>query len=413
MKIIHTSDWHLGQSFFSKSRKDEHQEFLNWLLTKVVEEQVDAIIVAGDIFDTATPPSYAREMYNRFVVDLQPLRCSLVVLGGNHDSVAVLNESKPLIEQLNSYVVASTDLPLEEQLLALRNARGDVAALVCAVPFIRTRDVLQSQADESAEQKVANLGEAIQQHYHRLYDYALSYKAQHQLQAPIIMTGHLSALGASLSESVRNIYIGNLSSFPSSSFPPADYIALGHIHRPQIVEKKAHIRYSGSPIPLSFDELGTTKQVLLVEFGQEELLSVRGIDVPSFQPMAVLSGRLTEIEKQLQSFPSDKDKKPVWLYLQVEESDYLSDLQQRILAMTQGLHVEVLRLTREFVSNQSTLSQVQNETLDELTPLDVFAQCLDQHAIEDEHVESNTALEKRLLNLYNEVLAELEQEQMI
>ncbi|MFT7200753.1 MAG: exonuclease SbcD, partial [Glaciecola sp.] len=106
MKILHTSDWHLGQSFFTKSRKEEHQGFIDWLLQQVATEQVDAVIVAGDIFDTGTPPSYAREMYNQFVVDMQQLNCVLVVLGGNHDSVSTLNESKQILACLNTFVVA-------------------------------------------------------------------------------------------------------------------------------------------------------------------------------------------------------------------------------------------------------------------------------------------------------------------
>ena len=97
MKILHTSDWHLGQSFFTQNRKHEHQRFLDWLLNVVDEHGIDAIIVAGDIFDTGAPPSYAREIYSRFVVSLQAHACTLVILGGNHDSVSVLNETRGLL----------------------------------------------------------------------------------------------------------------------------------------------------------------------------------------------------------------------------------------------------------------------------------------------------------------------------
>lgn len=107
MRILHTSDWHLGQNFYSKSRAAEHQAFLDWLLETAQSHQVDAIIVAGDIFDTGSPPSYARELYNRFVVNLQQTGCHLVVLAGNHDSVATLNESRDILAFLNTTVVAS------------------------------------------------------------------------------------------------------------------------------------------------------------------------------------------------------------------------------------------------------------------------------------------------------------------
>ena len=107
MRIIHTSDWHLGQFFYTRSRAAEHQAFFNWLIDRVEEHQVDAVIVAGDIFDTGSPPSYARELYNRFVVDLQRTGCQLIVLGGNHDSVATLNESRELLACLNAQVIAA------------------------------------------------------------------------------------------------------------------------------------------------------------------------------------------------------------------------------------------------------------------------------------------------------------------
>ncbi len=101
MRLLHTSDWHLGQNFYSKSRAAEHDAFLTWLLDRAQEHEVDAIIVAGDIFDTGSPPSYARELYNRFVVQLQQTGCRLVVLAGNHDSVAMLNESRDILAFLH------------------------------------------------------------------------------------------------------------------------------------------------------------------------------------------------------------------------------------------------------------------------------------------------------------------------
>lgn len=107
MRILHTSDWHLGQNFYSKSRAAEHEAFLNWLLETAQAHEVDAIIVAGDIFDTGSPPSYARELYNRFVVNLQQTGCHLVIVAGNHDSVATLNESRDILAFLNTTVVAS------------------------------------------------------------------------------------------------------------------------------------------------------------------------------------------------------------------------------------------------------------------------------------------------------------------
>ena len=385
MKILHTSDWHLGQSFFTKSRKEEHQGFIDWLLQQVATEQVDAVIIAGDIFDTGTPPSYAREMYNQFVVDMQQLNCVLVVLGGNHDSVSTLNESKQILACLNTFVVASTGIATDEQVFTIPDKLGQPGAILCAVPFIRARDVLQSAAGETGLQKRQALGDAIKQHYQTLYQIAEAKRQNSGLAIPIVATGHLTALGVSQSESVRDIYIGTLDGFAADGFPPADYIALGHIHKPQIVAKSEHIRYCGSPIPMSFDELGTQKQVMLVEFTGAKRTRLTPINIPVFQPMQVLKGDLLAITAALQSFKhKDATELACWLCLEVDSQDYLSDLQQRIQDITQGVNVEVLQLRRSRNQRRQLLSQMQSETLAELTPQDVFEKRLAMEAFDTE-----------------------------
>jgi DNA repair protein SbcD/Mre11 len=409
MKLLHTSDWHLGQSFFTKSRKDEHQAFINWLLAQVAQQQIDAVIIAGDVFDTGTPPSYAREIYNQFVVDLQQLNCVLVVLGGNHDSVSTLNESKQILACLNTFVVASTGVDINEQVFCIPDKSGNPGAILCAVPFIRPRDVLQSSAGESGIDKRQALGDAIKQHYAKLYQLAVVIQQKQMQQSgvtlPIIATGHLTALGVSQSDSVRDIYIGTLDGFAADGFPPADYIALGHIHRPQLVAKTEHIRYSGSPIPLSFDELTSQKQIMLVEFkGGTRHLSA--IDVPRFQPMQVIKGDLAAIEQALQQFTSQEQvaqEMPCWLCIEVETQDYLSDLQQRIQSLTEGVNVEVLQLRRSRNKQRQLLSQQQRETLAELKPLDVFELRLNMEKFADE---AELARVKRVRQQFEQILSE-------
>jgi exonuclease SbcD len=421
MKILHTSDWHLGQSFFTKSRKEEHQGFIDWLLQQVATEQVDAVIIAGDIFDTGTPPSYAREMYNQFVVDMQQLNCVLVVLGGNHDSVSTLNESKQILACLNTFVVASTGISIDEQVFTIPDKSGQPGAILCAVPFIRARDVLQSTAGETGLQKRQALGDAIKQHYQTLYQIALLKQKEQKangLNIPIIATGHLTALGVSQSESVRDIYIGTLDGFAADGFPPVDYIALGHIHKPQIVAKSEHIRYCGSPIPLSFDELGTQKQVMLVEFSEAQRTSLQPISIPVFQPMSVIKGDLVKIEKALQQLnadaKADTGAQPVWLCIEVDTQDYLSDLQQRVQTMTQGLNVEVLQLRRTRNQRRQLLSQMQSETLAELTPEDVFEKRLAMETFDTgpeadaERINTQQTTLQQVRQRFSQILSEVE-----
>lgn len=410
MKLLHTSDWHLGQIFFTKSRKDEHQAFINWLLKQVEAEHIDMVIIAGDVFDTGTPPSYARELYNQFVVDLQRLNCVLVVLGGNHDSVSTLNESKQLLACLNTFVVASTGVDIEQQVFCIPDKSGKPGAILCAVPFIRPRDVLQSVAGDTGLEKRQALGDAIKQHYHQLYQLAVvkqqAQKQQSGVELPIIASGHLTALGVTQSDSVRDIYIGTLDGFAAEGFPPADYIALGHIHRPQLVAKSEHIRYSGSPIPLSFDELNSPKQVMLVEFSGAKLKALTPLEVPRFQPMQVIKGDLPAIEQALQQFTPQEQGLSCWLCIEVETQDYLSDLQQRIQALTEGLNVEVLQLRRNRNKQRQLLSQSHSETLAELNPHEVFELRLSMENFDGEEQQARLT---RLRQQFSQILLQAQQ----
>lgn len=388
-----------------KSRAVEHQAFLSWLLKQIEVNKVDVVIVAGDIFDTGSPPSYAREMYNRFIVDIHASTCQLIVLAGNHDSVATLNESKDLLACLNTRVIAcvlNSSLSSEankkddDAIIPLKTCKGEVAGILCAVPFIRPRDVLMSQAGQSGQEKQQAMQQAIATYYQQLYKKAdklrKKYYKKNKQALPIIATGHLVTVGASTSDSVRDIYIGTLDAFPASAFPPADYIALGHIHQSQKVAKSEHIRYSGSPIALSFDEAGNVsgndasknkklKSVLLVDFKNGKFNKTKSLKVPCFQPMQVIKGDLKSIEKQLNNLAKSfelTDEQTIWVEILVSSQDYLNDLQTRIQKITENLPIEVLRLRRERKNQRNSLQADKKETLDELGVMDVFERRLSE-----------------------------------
>ncbi|WP_067705175.1 exonuclease subunit SbcD [Erwinia sp. ErVv1] len=405
MRIIHTSDWHLGQFFYTKSRAPEHQAFLDWLLVQAVEQQADAIIVAGDIFDTGSPPSYARELYNRFVVKLQQAGCQLVVVGGNHDSVATLNESRELLACLNTTVIAAASDTPGEQVLLLKTRDGQPGALLCAIPFLRPRDITLSQAGQSGHEKQHSLLEAITQHYQQCWQEAQAQREALGLSLPIIATGHLTTVGVTKSDAVRDIYIGSLDAFPAQAFPPADYIALGHIHRAQRIANTEHIRYSGSPIPLSFDELGKEKSVFIVDFADGKLSRVEPLTIPLCQPMQMIKGTLEEIEHQLAAIEPREDGKKVWLDIEIVTQDWLNDLQRRIQALTEQLPVEVVLLRRSREQREQTLARQDNETLSELSVQEVFARRLASEEGRDPGQLARASL------LFSQTLAEMENEE--
>ena len=396
MRILHTSDWHLGQHFMGKSRQAEHQALIDWLLAQVDAHAVDAVLIAGDIFDTGAPPSYARELYSDLVVKLHRAGVALLLLGGNHDSVATLGESRALLAVLSTTVVAAVGTP-EDHVVVIHPRNGEPGCIVCAVPFVRPRDVLQSQAGQSAEEKQQSLQAAIQAYYQGVVDAGRA--QQHALQntlgrvVPLMATGHLTTVGASSNEAVREIYVGSLDAFPTAAFPPVDYIALGHIHKPQKVGGLDHIRYCGSPIPLGFDEAKQQKEVLLVDLDASGLSDITALPVPRFQALASCSGNLATLAAAISAAAAEGSaQQPAWLEVTVAEDDYLTDLPARIGAMTQGLPVEVLRVRRQRANAAATLAAEALATLEELSPGDVFARRL---ALEDLAPELQQALAAR------------------
>ena len=401
MRILHTSDWHLGQYFLGHSRQAEHEKLIAWLVEQTRLHAVDSVLIAGDIFDTGAPPSYARQLYYALILALRDAGVGLTLLAGNHDSVAVLEESRNLLTALNTVVVPSVQDDPNEQVRVLNSHDGTPGAIVCAIPFIRPRDVLQSIAGQSARDKQQSLQDAIHAHYQALFALAEQKRAELGAHLPIIATGHLTTVGASASESVREIYVGALEAFPTAAFPAADYIALGHIHRPQKVGGFEHIRYSGSPIALSFDEARQQKEMLLVDLSPDGLQSVTVLDVPCFQTLLSVKGSLKELESAIEAVSSQaQEGETIWLEIVVAADDYLSDLQTRIQKMTENMPVEVLRVRRERSSAANTLQSQARETLNELTPDDVFARRLHSETIDD-------ATRSQLLQMYREVVAQI------
>ncbi len=374
MKILHTSDWHLGQHFYGQSRRVEHQQFLDWLIEIAIKNKVDAIIVAGDVFDIGSPPSYARELYYQFVVKLQSSGIHIVVVAGNHDSAATLTESKDLLACLNTDVIPGAMSNQDDQVIVIRDQTDQKPlAIICAIPFLRPRDIQSSVAGQSGKDKQQELQNVIADHYQQIYQLALEKQSEYQQAVPIIATGHLATIGAKLSDSVRDIYIGTLSAFSSDYFPPVDYIALGHIHRYQRVSKSKPIYYCGSPIALSFDEIGQQKLVLMANFEGNELKDVKKIEVPCFQLLYQISGDVQALEQQVNELhEKHPDEGDIWLEITIKTTDYLGDLQQRIQAMVKDKPFTVLKIQRYQQGEAANIDGDIQQTLQELTPEEIF-----------------------------------------
>ena len=285
MRLLHTSDWHLGQALHSYDRSYEHQQFLDWLVDTLVAEQVDALLIAGDIFDTANPSAAAQKQLYRFLQQARK-RCpalDIVVIAGNHDSPGRLEAPAPLLEDQGTTVIGHVlrdgdgAIDVTRMVVPLHGADGDVKAWCLAVPFLRPGDLPRPDTgpDNGADPYMAGIGLL----YRQAYEAAAAQRAPGQ---HIVAMGHCHMVDGQASlDSERRIVIGGTEALSAAVFDPAiAYVALGHLHLAQRVGQSEHRRYSGSPLPLSFAEVGYRHQVLRIDLAADGVAAVEALPVP-------------------------------------------------------------------------------------------------------------------------------------
>jgi exonuclease SbcD len=413
MKILHTSDWHLGRTLYGKKRTAEFDAFLEWLLATLSEQEVDALIVAGDVFDTTAPSTRSQQLYYHFLCRASKFGCRhVVVVGGNHDSPSFLDAPKELLSSLNVYVVGAATEKIEDELLTLRDAEGVPELLVCAVPYLREKDVRRFEAGEGMENKSRKLAQGIEDHYREVGRLAEARRARWasaglERNVPIVGTGHLFVTGGQTTEGdgVRDLYVGTLAQVDAGSFPSCfDYLALGHLHSPQKV--MGTIRYSGSPLPMNTGEAEKRKSVVLVEFDSGKIhektekpaVNVRELSVPVFQELARVAGDIDFLESRLGELRCRGGG--VWVEVVYEGETQVPDLRERVFAQIAGSDLEILRVKDARILRNDPGTWNEGEILSELDELDVFVRCMEARSIPAE-------ARPELLNSYREVLASL------
>lgn len=350
---------------------------LDWLFDCIVAQAVDVLVVAGDVFDIGSPPNYARRLYYNFLTRLQQTQCRhIVITGGNHDSPTMLEAPKDLLEALNVYVVGAVPEQLQDEIILLKDAQGALEAVVAAVPFLRDRDLKKAVAGETGIARIERIKEGIRDHYEQVAALVKPYKDQ---DIPIIVTGHLYASGAEVSGKQDNIYIGNKENIKAQHFSELfDYVALGHIHRAQMIGGQSHIRYSGSIIPLSFSETKDEKSVFILDFEHKKLKKISPIALPTFRRLKTLRGNFEAVKKKISSF-AEKHKNELnpWMEIIIETETILPSAADELYAMADDLGVEILklRILRKTEVQESMTSLVQ---LEEIEVLEVFRKkCLE------------------------------------
>ncbi len=379
MKILHTSDWHLGQKFMGQSRAKEHAGFFAWLVKLIRQEAVDLLIVSGDIFDTQTPPNYALKLYFNLLKELSAFAdLTVIIVAGNHDSIATLNAPKALLAKMNIFIVASGEEPDNERIIPIYKDR-ELQGVVCAVPFLRDRVIRKASVAQRPEAREVALGQGIKSHYYDLYQKAIALCGD--LKVPIIATGHLTVVGSRVGDAEREIYIGRDLSLDSEFLGTHfDYMALGHMHTNQKVRLE-HVCYSGSPIPLSFLEAKESKWVNMVEF-QGEDRQIKSIEIPQFQKLMRLEGGLEFLERSL----NEIEDKNSWIELILTDSNPLF-ANQYLREQAEKLGLTILAIKVNRVYKDLSLDDAEVEGLESLTPLEIFGRRLAQEALDEEEAQ--------------------------
>jgi exonuclease SbcD len=378
MRLLHTSDLHLGKQLLGRSLEAAHDRFFDWLIAAVDAHAVDVVLIAGDIYEVAMPPSYARRQLYRFVDAAAQRGVTTVVVAGNHDSPATIGEAGCLLARANTLLVHEVASNPDDQVHVLPRRDGKPGAILCGVPFVRPRDVMTSVAGQTLEQRQHAFATGIADHYAHVYAAARTRRDAVDPRLPIVATGHLATVGTSRSEAMHEIYVGLLNAFPTDALPPADYVALGHIHRPMTMGERGQIRYCGAPIAVAFDELGHDKHVLLVDFENGTLARVEALPVPMFQPMRRVRGALDDMPGLLAALAAPHvPELPVWVEATIDIGGYVPDLMARLRAMAQGLAVDILRVHRIGGDAGDAGIQAPLRTLHEMRPREVFEQLLD------------------------------------
>jgi DNA repair protein SbcD/Mre11 len=393
MRLLHTSDWHLGQSLHNFERTYEHQCFLDWLLDTIVAEQADALLISGDVFDNANPSSASQRQLYRFLQQARARapQLDLIVIAGNHDSPGRLEAPGPLLEAHGTQVVgnvprgADGSIDVERLVLPLTGKSGAVEAWCLAIPFLRPGDVprQESAADPATAPDPYLAGIAL------LYQQAFAVaQARRQPGQAIVAMGHCHMVDGQMSnDSERRIVIGGTEMLPAGIFDPSiAYAALGHLHLAQSVGKQERIRYCGSPIPLSFAEVGYRHQILRIDLGAGATASastsveVVPIHVPRAVDLMRVPARpapLEQVLEELAALPGESELHPdahPFLEVRVLLDAPQPGMRARVEAALEGKPVRLAKIETSTPNRAPSLDDaaLTLDQLGKLQPDDIF-----------------------------------------
>jgi len=403
LKILHTADWHIGKVLHKQELREEMILFFDWLIDTIEKESIDILLVSGDIFDLANPAVKDRELYYQFLSRLLKYEIKVVITGGNHDAVGLLNAPVEILKHLNISIIGGATKKIEDELIPIMNESGGVQLVIAAVPFLRDRDLRNKNTDHQYKNRTEAIREGIKNHYAALADLCQTTYPK----IPCIAMGHLYASGSITSHSERDIHIGNAAAVHSSIFLDTfNYVALGHIHRPQVISGNNHIRYSGSPIALSFSERNDKKCIIILEMNNGNIGEPQVIDVPKNRELLKIKGNEVEVIDKLKNYKPDY---PLSSFVEIEitEDTYSPLLLSRVANLVSEYdneeHFSILKSRVEFQEGAKDTSELFSEgtKIEDITPKDVFIQLMTQQKIP---AETQSILQEAFSELLDETL---------
>lgn len=377
MTVVHTSDWHLGAKLHDQDRADEHAEFLKSLVSIVQSEGADAVVISGDVFDMRQPGPAAQALYYDFLaaIDQCPTCKRVIVTAGNHDSSSMLSAAGRALKRIGVEVVAKASEDVSKELVVLTKEDGTPGLVVAAVPFMNSGEL--SNFARAASVEANTTAEKLAGGFKAHYQSVLAAAKDAAQGAPILAMGHCAVAGAKVSDtrSERGRTVGGLEEFEGGAFEGADYVALGHLHIPQLVNGDGRVAYCGSPLQMSFSEVDERKYVNIVRFGETAGAGMEVVAAPidATVPLKQFEGTTKSIGEMIRALIEEKPEK-VYLSIRVTEGEgELAGFWHDVDAKVQGTGIRVLlkENARPHAVVGTGLAAASERELSAMTPLEV------------------------------------------
>ncbi|PJG42212.1 ATP-dependent dsDNA exonuclease [Acinetobacter tandoii] len=412
VRFFHTSDWHLGQFFYNHSRQYEHEQFLAWLIEQIKQKQPHALLIAGDIFDVINPASSAQKQLYQFLADAHAVapHMQTLMIAGNHDSGYRIEQVEPLLSKYNAKAVgvihknAEGQLDLNRLLIPIYDEQQQIVAWCLSLPFLRPAEItgINEQTSDSKD-AIAHLHQQL----------IAEAKRRKSVDQALILMSHAHMQGAETSDSERPIIIGNEEALSTTLFDEViDYVALGHLHKPQKVGQE-HIRYSGSPIPLSFSEENYKHQVLEIcinpNLESSDRLQMQVLAIPRSVALHRIRGEMHEVLQQLKDLATGEIES-------IDQREYVDieyysltppppNLRQQFEQALPENRYRLVRISRQYLASEQDASNAHTLQFEPPTPVQLF-----QNVWEKQGYAADDEVLKDFMSLVNEAQKSLEEE---